>query len=220
MARQKTRQQIAAEYNTTVDPIKPGQSEVDYFKQLAKRADQRMVRLEQLQEQQNYKGVLSFAYKSAEYAIKEFYGGEIPSNRKPRFNIILKTNKDGTVNKTLLHAKINAVKRFLEAPTSMKKTITESYQQRADTLHRKYGTNFTWQEMGRFFESAAYEKMRVKGYGSDAVLKSVGSIKKKFGTKKVTAAQKQNIRVSDDQIENEVAQAIINEGLNVSDFIK
>ena len=216
MARQKTRQQIAAEYNTTVDPIKPGQSEVDYFKQLAKRADQRMVRLERLAEQENYRGVLSYAYQTAVYDIKTLSGDP----NATRFNIALKKNKDGTVNQQLLHAKINAVTRFLEAPTSMKKTITESYQKRADTINRKFGTNFTWQQMGRFFESAAYEKMRGKSFASDTILKAFGSIKKAFGAKKVTEAQIQNVRVSDDNVVNEVSGAIVKAGLKTSDFLK
>ena len=216
MARQKTRQQIAAEYNTTVAPIKPGQSEVDYFKQLAKRADQRMVRLERLAEQDNFKGVLSFSYQSAVYDIKTLSGDP----NATRFNVALKKNKDGTVNQQLLHAKINAVTRFLEAPTSMKKTIVQSYQKRADTINRKYGTDFTWQQMGKFFESAAYEKMRIAGYGSDTTLVSFGETKKKFGTRKVVGAQRQNVRVSKDEVVNEGAQAMFNLGLNVSDFLK
>mgnify|MGYP003293744997 CR=1 FL=1 len=82
MARQKTRQQIAAEYNTTVAPIKPGQSEVDYFKQLAKRADQRMVRLERLAEQDNFKGVLSFSYQSAVYDIQRKAPNLVSQNQR------------------------------------------------------------------------------------------------------------------------------------------
>ena len=215
--RSRTRSEIAADYGTQIPDINPGQSEVDYFRQLAKRADQRMVRLERLAEQDNYKGVLSYAYESAVYDIRSLTGD--PDAR--RFNVALKKNKDGTVNKTLLHAKINAAKRFLESPTSMKSKITEVYQKRADTLSKNMGLEkpLTWQQAGRIFESRAYDTMRKKGFTSDQIVKAVGAINSKTKRSDVTKALDQNIRVSEDAVVNEVAQAIAGEQLTLNDFI-
>lgn len=215
--RSRTRSEIAAEYGTQIPDIKPGQSEVDYFRQLAKRADQRMFRLEKLAEQDNYKGVLSFAYESAIYDIKALSGNP----NATRFNIALKKNKDGTVNKTLLHARINAAKRFLEAPTSMKSTITDIYEKRAASLSKnmKLEKPLTWQQAGRIFESRAYDTMRKKGFTSDQIVKAVGAINSKTKKSDVKKALDQNIRVSEDAVINEVAQAIAGEQLTLNDFI-
>lgn len=215
--RSRSRADIAKEYGTQIPDIKPGQSEVDYFRQLAKRADQRMVRLERLAEKENYKGVLSYAYESAVYDIKALSGDP---NAK-RFNIALKKNKDGTVNQSLLHAKINAAKRFLEAPTSMKSTITDVYEKRAETLSKnmKLEKPLTWQQAGRIFESRAYDTMRRKGYTSDQIVKAVGAINSKTKKADISKALDQNIRVSDDAVINEVAQAIAGEQLTLNDFI-
>ena len=215
MAKQKTRSEIAAEYSTQIRDIRPGESEVQYFRSLAKVADQRMVRLERLAMQDNYKGVLSYSYQSAQYDIKALSGNP----NATRFNIALKKNKDGTVNQAMLHAKINAVKRFLEAPTSMKKTITQSYQKRADTINKKFGTNFTWQQMGRFFESRAYNEMRGKHFASDMILKAIGRIQKTAKKKDIQAGVDQNIRISGDAVVNEVASEIQSAGFTVKDFI-
>lgn len=213
-SRRKTPAQIAAEYGTEVPPIKPGQSEEAYFRQLAKRADQRLVRLEKLSGEKNYQGVLQYSYRKAMYDIKSLSGDRSAT----RFNIALKKNKDGSVNQAMLHAKINAVKAFLEAPTSMKKTITEMYEKRADTINSKYGTSFTWQDMGRFFESAAYDKLRAIGYGSDFILKNVGEMQKAVKPKKVEQSVQQNVRVPEDRVAGEVRDAMNAMQLTLKDF--
>lgn len=216
MAKRKTRTEIAAEYGTQIRDIRPGESEVQYFRSLAKVADQRMVRLERLAMQDNYKGVLSYAYQSAQYDIKALSGNP----NATRFNIALKKNKDGTVNQAMLHAKINAVRRFLEAPTSMKKTILQSYQKRADTINKQFGTNISWQQMGRLFESKAYETMRGKHYASDVILKAIGKMQKKPKKQDIQKGIDQNVRVKEDAVVNEVMNKIAQEGLTLNDFIK
>lgn len=213
MARQKTRAEIAQQYKTTVPEQKPGQSDVAYFKQLAKRADQRLVRLEQLAGQKNFEGVLNYAYKSAIKDIRQLTGNRDAT----RFNVALQKTKSGEINKSLLHAKINAVKRFLESPTSMKSKIIETYKKRADTINDKYGTNFTWQELGRFWESAGYEKQR-KDYGSDVILKSVGKMKEEVKPENIRKGAEQNVRVSDDAVVSDVVKAFKASGLTLKDF--
>lgn len=229
--KRRSRSEIAADYGTTVRDIRPGESEVDYFKALAKVADQRMVRLEKLagkyvdrrtgeisKGDPHYKGVLSYAYESAQYEIRALSGNP----NATRFNIALKKNKDGTVNKSLLHAKINAVKRFLEAPTSIKSGIIEIHERTAATLSKNMDLKkpLTWQQAGNIFESRAYDTMRRKGYTSDQIIKAVGAINSSVKPADVSKALDQNIRVSDDAVINEVAQAIAGEQLTLADFIK
>lgn len=213
MAQRKSRQQIASEYGTQVPERKPGQSEEAYFRQLAKRADQRLVRLEKLAGEENFEGVLTFAYKGALKDIRQLTGNRDAT----RFNVALQKTKSGKVNQALLHAKINAVKRFLEAPTSMKSTVVRSYQKRADKINAKHGTSFTWQQMGRFFESAAYEKM-LKTYGSDVILKAIGRKQRQEKPGDIKKGAEQNVRVRDDAVVNEVGKAIEAEQLTLKDF--
>lgn len=213
MAQRKTRQQISQEYGTQAPAIKPGQSEEAYFRMLAKRADQRLVRLERLAEQQNFEGVLSYAYKGAMKDIRQLTG----NREATRFNVALQKTKSGDINKALLHAKINAVKRFLESPTSMKSTILESYKKRADTINRKYGTNLNWQQLGRFWESAGYQKM-LKTYGSDVILKAIGQKQKSAKPDDIKKGAEQNVRVPEDAVVKEVEKAMTDSQLTLKDF--
>lgn len=213
MAQKRSRAQIASEYNTTVPDIKPGQSEEAYFKMLAKRADQRLVRLEQLAGQKNFEGVLTYSYKSAMKDIRTLTG----NREATRFNVALQKTKSGEVNKALLHAKINAVKRFLESPTSMKSKIIDVYEKRAESINRDYGTNLTWQQLGRFWESSGYEKMS-KTYGSDVILKAIGRMMQKATPAKVKEAAGKNVRTAEDKVLNEVQNAMKAEQLTLKDF--
>ena len=209
--------EIAADYDTKIRDIRPGETQEQYYRALAKAADTRLARLEQLQEKANYRGVLSYAYQNAMYDIREMRGD--PNAR--RFNVAVKKNKDGTVNKTDLHRKINAVKRFLESPTSMKSKIDVIYKRRAEKLNEKFGTNFDWKDLGRFFESKAYATQMAKYKGaSDKILKSVGSIEKKYGRKDIEKGIDQNVKISDDEVIDEMAKDMIASGLSAKDFYK
>ena len=53
---------------------KPGESDLQYYKRLAKVADQRLVRLEQLSKQEGFEKVTRFAYERAMRDL-ELYGG-------------------------------------------------------------------------------------------------------------------------------------------------
>lgn len=214
--RTRTRQEIAADYGTKVPDIKPGQTEEQYFRQLAKAADQRLLRLERLAADENYKGVLSYAYESAMYDIKALTGN--PNAR--RFNVAVKKTKAGETNVTELRQRISAVKKFLESPTSMKSSITAVYKKRAKSVNQSLGTNFTWQQVGRFFESKGYEKMKALKFTSSAIAKAFTAIKNQTKKADYDKALSQNIRVSKDAVVNEVANAISAEQLTINDFIK
>ena len=113
------------------------------YRQLAKRADQRLVRLEKRANSgQEWKAVTKYAYANAMEEIRRFSGAEAK-----RFNV----KPPNTTQ--MLQAKINAMKRFLESPTSTTTGIRRTYEKRVNTINKEYGTDFTWEELKEFFEA-------------------------------------------------------------------
>lgn len=142
-----------------------GESEMQYYRRLAKVADQRLVRLEQLSKDPNFKGATKMAYARAMSDLEIFGGGR-------RFNV--KAPED----RRLFREKIMAMRYFLESPTSTKKGIVETYQERAKTLSEKYGTNFTWKDLADYFGKGMADKIAKDGYGSKTALRAIGTISK------------------------------------------
>ena len=114
---------------------------VKEYRKLAKRADQRLVRLEALSNHEGFKNVKSWAYRKAMRNVK-YWGGE----GAERFN----TKPPNNMN--LLKAKIRDIQEFLQSATSMKKGILEVYKKRSDTINKKYGTDFTWEDLAGYFD--------------------------------------------------------------------
>lgn len=142
---------------------------VTQYRKLAKKADQRLVRLEKLSTQDDFKNVKQWAYKKA--VQNAMYWGSSPE--KPRFNIAPPKRADS------LKAKIQDIQDFLDKPTSSKSGIIKIYQKRADTLNKKYekyGLNLSWQDVGDFFESNLYKKLE-KSFSSGTVVKAIATIK-------------------------------------------
>ena len=142
---------------------------VKEYRKLAKRADQRLVRLEKLSGQKDFKQVRQWAYKNAVTDALEW--GANPS--KPRFNI---APPKSTIS---LKAKIRDIQNFLEKPTSTKAGIIDVYEKKAQTLNEKYkdyGLNLNWSDVGTFFESALYKKLSKK-YSSGTVVKAIATLK-------------------------------------------
>lgn len=143
---------------------------VKEYRKLAKRADQRLVRLEKLSTQKDFKQVKQWAYKNAVTDALEW--GASPD--KPRFNI---KPPSSTIS---LKAKIQDIKNFLEKPTSTRSGIIDVYEQKAQTLNEKYkeyGLNLNWSDVGTFFESSLYKKLSKK-YSSGTVIRAIATIKK------------------------------------------
>lgn len=146
------------------------------YHQVAKTADQRIVRLEKLSTQKNFKQVKQWAYKNA--VTDALLWGANPE--RPRFNIRAPSTKEGKVNRTQIRAKINDILNFIEKPTSTKAGIIAVYQKKADTLNEKYkeyGLNLSWSEVGDFFESSLYKKLSKK-YGSGTVVKAIATVQR------------------------------------------
>ncbi len=141
---------------------KEGETELQYYRRLAKVADQRMVRLEKLATQPGFKGVQKFAYREAADML-DFFGSK-------RFNV--KPPED----RRLFQEKIMTMRRFLTSPTSTKSGIIETYQKRAETLNERYGTNFTWKDLGEYFDKGLADKMAASHYESKTALYAIGKI--------------------------------------------
>ena len=138
------------------------------YKQLAKEADRRLRKLERLSKKKGFENVKEWSYKRAMRDIKEWTGN------KRSFKSA--APKNGQDKLSTLRAKINDVKKFLDAPTSQEETIRNMYQKRADALNENFGTDFTWEDLGNVFdkkeENVFYKKFKGKTY-----LKAVSFLK-------------------------------------------
>ena len=150
---------------------KPGEDALQYYRRLAKVADQRLVRLEKLEETPNFENVTAYAYARAQRDISRYTEGGHRFNTKPPLN------KDGTVNTRLLNEKIADIKTFISSVSSTKGGIISTYQKRAKTLNDKYGTAYSWEDLADYFQSGDFEKHK-KDYGSETIFKALGKIKR------------------------------------------
>lgn len=184
---------------------------VKEYRKLAKRADQRLVRLEALSRQANYENVLKYAYAVAAKNIK-MYGK--PKDR-PRFNT------KPPVNSNTLQAKINDIKTFLQSTSSTKKGIVSTYEKRADTLNKNMGLEgeekFTWQELADFFHSKSYEKL-ASMFGSKTVFDTIGKIKQNLPEIAKAIRDNKKIKVVDWKVNDTINKMIAENDLKLEDF--
>lgn len=158
---------------------KPGETDLQYYRRLAKVADQRLVRLEELAGMRKgkpgtpgYEKVTSYAYERAMRDL-EIYGGGTRFNTKPPLN------KDGTIDNRLLSEKLADIRAFLSSVTSTKQGITKVFQDRADTINKKFDTNFTWTDLADYYRSGdAQLKLKKKIVNSDILLRAIGLIQR------------------------------------------
>lgn len=194
---------------------KPGETLEKYYRRLAKTADQRLVRLEKYQDDQYYKVAAQWAYSKATRDIKKWLKPGQKEPDKLRFNTAPPKDTED------LLAKINDIKSFIESPTSTKQGITNIYKKRADTVNKKYGTKFTWEQLAKYYESGQSELWDAK-YGSKTALKMIAYIQKNKDeiVKKIEEADAKDLRVSKSMIERQVAKALKDNDLNIKDLMK
>lgn len=184
---------------------------VKEYRKLAKRADQRLVRLEALSRRSKYENVLKYAYRVAAKNI-ESYGSV---KNRPRFN----TKPPENYN-TLL-AKTNDIKHFLESVSSTKKGIVSVYEKRAETLNKTMGLKgddkFTWQEISDLFHSKSYEKL-ASVFGSKTVFDTIGKIKKNLPDIAKEIKENQKIKVADWKVNDTINKMIAKHDLRLEDF--
>ena len=122
------------------------------YRKLAKRADQRLVRLEGLRHYKEYESVDKYAYAMAMRDIRS-YSGE----GAKRFNT--KTpQKEVSPGKfetdyTALEHKITDIEKFLNSRTSTKSDIDKFYKEKAKQSNKDFGVNWTWQQWQNYWDS-------------------------------------------------------------------
>ena len=161
------------------------------YRTVAKAADQRLVRLEKVTQEENFKVADKWAYARAQRDIRIWSGEDAK-----RFNTSPPGSKQG------ITAKIEDIKTFLRSETSTKSGIKKIFVDKAKTINKEYGTDLKWDQVGKFFESKNWEKFSEK-FGSKTAIKSIGRIRK-YDKKKLLKAIKEadtsDLRIPDDQV--------------------
>lgn len=199
---------LIAKYNIKKAGIKEGETLEHAYTRLAKQADQRLVRLEQLADAQpdKYQGALKFAYGSAAADLKNIKG----SIGKPRFNRAMPTDK-----KTL-QARVNDMISFINSPSSTKGGIDKIYQKRVDTINERYGTIFTWEEWARFIETKKDDFN--KNWNSKLILTQIGIMQQNPETviADLQASADAHKNVSDAEINDAIYEKLEKNGIDAS----
>ena len=138
-----------------------------YYKQIAKAADSRLLKLERLSKKKGYGSVLQFAYRVAQYDIHAMFGEDVKRFNRKQPDDLRKVYKN-----------IRNVLRFLALPTSTRTGIEEAYSKRAETINKKYGTNVNWVSIATLFQSTLYKKLSSK-YASKTALRAIGILQQK-----------------------------------------
>ena len=172
------------------------------YRTLAKRADQRLVRLEKQSQVAGYEAITQFAYARAARDIKTWGGN---TKGKPRFNT-------KAPNNTLsLQAKIADIQQFLNAPSSTVGQINRIYAKGAKTTNERYGTDFTWQDLAIYYETV--QSKHNEKYGSKTLIKALAIIKH-IGPdpEAVKVAKRKTTILSDDAVVNEITHKLLKAG--------
>jgi len=175
------------------------------YRRLAKRADQRLVRLEAYQHDKGFKTATRWAYAKALNDIKKWSG----ENAK-RFNV------KPPENTTSLKAKIQDIKNFIESPTSTKRGIEKVYKKKADTINRKYGTDFDWEDLANYYLSGTAEKLNEQ-YGSKTVLRAIASIQKteKSEIEAIKESKSKHLKLQDKIVDKVVNEILSDSGIDI-----
>lgn len=183
-------------------------TELQEFRKLAKRADQRLRELERLANDQGYSNVKSWAYKKAMRDIKHWSG-----EGRATFN------RDAPRNLNSLRAKRRDVEDFLNAVSSTKRGIDKMYRRRAESINQKYGTNFSWEQLGNVFdnkeENIIYEKAGGKSY-----LKAINYLNQneKSIMKQLMSGDKVTVRTGNRKANQVVKEILDNYGIQFNEL--
>lgn len=166
---------------------KPGESIEQYYRRIAKVADQRLVRLEKLATQEGFGNAKQWAYRRAMSDIETWSGeGATRFNTKPPEDM------------QALRAKINDIKTFLGKPSSTKSGIKAVYQKRIDTLNKNHNTNFTINDIIKLFGDGNLDEVLDKLGGSDTTIEAIGYLKDNAKDRKILKQLEADAKVSSD----------------------
>ena len=139
------------------------------YHKLAKRADRLMRNLEKLSQEPGFQNVTKYAYAKAKRDIEAWTPPE-GKDKLPRWQ------RNAPADTRTLKAKIKDIESFIKAPTSTKRGILDVYKKRVDTINKRYGTSFTWQDLAEYFDTGLKDK--TDKYGSKTILMAIGRIQK------------------------------------------
>lgn len=145
------------------------------YNALAKKADRRMREIERFSRYEEFKDIKKYAYAKAEEMIKQ-WTPEGAKDKPPRWQRALPTNKVGVVDTRTIKSKIKDIESFLNMPSSTMTGVKKIYQKRAATLNKKYGLDYSWQDLAKFFEEGGLFEKTKDQYGSATFLFSIGKI--------------------------------------------
>lgn len=173
---------------------------VKVYRKAAKAADQRLVRLEQLSQADNFKGAEKYAYAKAQRSIQEWSG-----DQATRFNTAPPKST------AALKEKIQDIRTFLGSSSSTKTGLKNIHMKRAEALNQRYGTNFSWKEWDTFLNSEFVKKLDSKyGYNTkDAVFAVVAQNKDEI-VQNLKESNEIEIYTEDDEMQSEVVNDILN----------
>ena len=184
------------------------ESELKEFRTLAKRADQRLREIERYADRSGFENMTNWAYKKAMRDI-QYWSGE----GKTTFN------RDAPTSLKQLRAKTRDIQEFLNAPTSTMTGTKEMYQSRADNLNQKYGTSFSWEDLGNVFdrkeENVIYQK-----FGGKTYLKAVDYLKNNEEKimKGLMSREKMTIRTGNRKVNTAVNQLLDEYGIQFGEL--
>lgn len=205
-------------------------------RKLAKRANQRMVRIERLSESADvYSEVKEFSYDVAQKNIRNLYGKQGDRLRFTESPKLETEISDGTryltgndlyrANVQMLREKIKAMETFLGSKTSTKTGVDIVLDKRTNTINtakkfgglEKLGLSYTKDELKRFFENKKQEKLQ-KAVGSHSMFIVSALIRKnKIGSSKRELERflKNNINLKDEELKKAADQ----EGMTVKQML-
>lgn len=166
-----------------------------FYRKLAKAADSRLIKLEEISKRKEYDDVLEWAYKQAQYDIRYRFGEDANRFDRKLPNDIRKMKKS-----------IKDVLTFLNAPTSTVTGINDVFVKRAGTISKRYGINVDWQTVGNLFNSTLYKKAIGNKYGSGTTIKAIGVIQanKKAVLKAIKDEEPISLQINNKELERKV----------------
>ena len=173
-------------------------AELKKYKSLAKKADQRLVRLEKLSKEPGFESVLKWGYKKAMKDIK-YWGGD----KATRFNIKAPSRLDQ------LRSKIRDIEKFLFSKSSTKKSIRQVFKKRQQTYKREFGLDIKMNDMNDFFNSEEFLRTQSleDGYTSKTYMRAIGQIQ--ANERKIMNAINKNMDINLD-IEDDLVDEAVN----------
>ncbi len=197
----------AAKYKMRLPERNPFEKPIQYLKRIEKAANERMRQLEKLSESKEYKGVKEFAYRSAAYDIAHLFQKE---GGLPRFGLKgIRKTKEGGYNEQDVEARIRSVERFMAAPSSTKGGINKVYKEKANTLNKRYDTDYSWQDWARIFKSKQWDKLKEK-YGSDVVIEALVATED-MDKDEIQKMLDKDMKISDSEVRDEQIKKFLEE---------